>query len=72
MRSCPPPVSGRAIYRAWKGLIPEAEQPVFQDYVDDGSDRGPRCYPVSAVNAAIEAIVKGRTTRALLATRDRL
>ena len=47
-------------YRAWKGLTPEAEQIVLQDYFDDGSGKAPRYYQVNAVNAAIEAIAKGR------------
>ena len=29
-------------YRAWKGLNPEAEQIVLQDYFDDGSGKAPR------------------------------
>jgi type I restriction enzyme, R subunit len=33
---------------------------VLQDYFDDGSDKAPRYYQVNAVNAAIEAIAKGR------------
>jgi type I restriction enzyme R subunit len=49
-----------AKYRAWKGLTPEAEQIVLQDYFDDGSGKAPRYYQVNAVNAAIEAIAKGR------------
>ena len=47
-------------YRAWKGLTPDQEEIVLQDYYDDGSGKGPRYYQVSAVNAAIEAIAKGR------------
>ena len=47
-------------YRAWKGLTPDAEAIVLQDYFDDGSGKAPRYYQVSAVNAAIEAIAKGR------------
>ena len=47
-------------YRAWKGLDPESEQIVLQDYFDDGSGKAPRYYQVNAVNAAIEAIAKGR------------
>jgi len=47
-------------YRAWKGLTPEAEQIVLQDYFDDGSGKAPRYYQVNAVNATIEAIAKGR------------
>ncbi len=47
-------------YRAWKGLTTETEQIVLQDYFDDGSGKTPRYYQVNAVNAAIEAIAKGR------------
>ena len=49
-----------ARYRTWKGLTPEAETIVLQDYYEDGSDKVPRYYQISAVNAAIEAIAKGR------------
>jgi type I restriction enzyme, R subunit len=45
---------------AWKGLTPDAERIVLQDYFDDGSGKAPRYYQVNAVNAAIEAIAKGR------------
>ncbi len=47
-------------YSSWKGLTPEAEEVVLQDYFDDGSGKEPRYYQVTAVNAAIEAIAKGR------------
>ncbi|MBP1467989.1 DEAD/DEAH box helicase family protein [Candidatus Chloroploca sp. M-50] len=47
-------------YRAWKGLTPEAEALVLQDYFDDGGGKAPRYYQVSAVNAAIEAIARGQ------------
>ena len=47
-------------YRAWKGLTTETEEIVLQDYFDDGSGKTPRYYQVNAVNAAIEAIAKGR------------
>jgi type I restriction enzyme, R subunit len=47
-------------YRAWKGLTSEAEQIVLQEYYQDASDKAPRYYQVNAVNAAIEAIAKGR------------
>ena len=47
-------------YRAWKGLTTEAEEIVLQDYFDDGSGKTPRYYQVNAVNAAVEAIAKGR------------
>ena len=47
-------------YAAWKGLTPEAERVVLQDYHDDGSGKAPRYYQVNAVNAAVEAIAKGQ------------
>lgn len=47
-------------FRTWKGLTEEAEAIVLQDYFDDGSGKVPRYYQVNAVNAAIEAIAKGR------------
>jgi type I restriction enzyme, R subunit len=56
----PSPVDLWARYRAWKGLTPEAEEIVLQDYYTDGSGKAPRYYQVNAVNAAIEAIAKGR------------
>jgi type I restriction enzyme R subunit len=43
-----------------KGPDAEAEQIVLQDYFDDGSGKAPRYYQVNAVDAAIEAIAKGR------------
>ena len=56
----PAPAELWARYRAWKGLTPEAEKIVLQDYHEDGGDKAPRYYQVSAVNAAIEAIAKGQ------------
>ncbi len=56
----PSPENLWARYRAWKGLTPEAERIVLQDYYEDGSGKAPRYYQVNAVNAAIEAIAKGR------------
>ena len=47
-------------YRVWKGLSPDEEKIVLQDYFDDGSGKTPRYYQVNAVNAAIEAIAKGQ------------
>ncbi len=47
-------------YRTWKGLTPDAEKIVLQDYHDDGSGKAPRYYQVNAVNTAIEAIAKGQ------------
>ncbi|CAN5191647.1 DEAD/DEAH box helicase family protein [soil metagenome] len=49
-----------ARYSGWKGLTPNAQQIILQDYFDDGSGKAPRYYQVNAVNAAIEAIAKGR------------
>lgn len=56
----PSPADLWARYRAWKSLDADAEQIVLQDYFDDGSGKAPRYYQVNAVNAAIEAIAKGR------------
>ena len=47
-------------YRVWKSLAPAVEAVVLQDYHDDGSGKAPRYYQTSAINAAIEAIAKGR------------
>ena len=49
-----------AKYRAWKGLTPDEEEIVLQDYFDDGSGKAPRYYQSNAINAAIEAIAKGQ------------
>jgi len=46
-------------YRAWKGLEPNSERIVLQDYYDDGSGEQKRYYQVTAVNRAVEAIAKG-------------
>ena len=56
----PSPTDLWARYRAWKGLTPEAEKIVLQDYFEDGSGKTPRYYQATAVNAAIEAIAKGQ------------
>jgi type I restriction enzyme R subunit len=56
----PSPGALWASYCAWKGLTPEAEKIVRQDYFDDGSGKAPRYYQVNAVNAAVEAIAKGQ------------
>jgi len=47
-------------YRTWKGLSPDAEAVVLQNYYDYGSGKEPRYYQVNAINAAIEAIAKGQ------------
>ena len=56
----PSPADLWSRYRIWKGLDPEAEAVVLQDYHDDASGKLPRYYQVNAVNAAIEAIAKGQ------------
>ena len=56
----PPPAELWARYRAWKGLTPDAEKIVLQDYHEDGGGKDPRYYQVNAVNATIEAIAKGQ------------
>jgi type I restriction enzyme R subunit len=56
----PSPARLWSIYREWKGLTPDQEQVVLQDYFDDGGDREPRYYQRNAINAATEAIAKGR------------
>ncbi|MCY4555176.1 MAG: DEAD/DEAH box helicase family protein [Chloroflexi bacterium] len=58
--SFPSPDELWARYRGWKGLTPEAEKIVLQDYYDYGSDKSPRYYQITAVNAAVEAIAKGQ------------
>ena len=47
-------------YRAWKGLTPESESIVLQEYFDDSGGKAPRYYQVNAINATIEAMAKGR------------
>jgi type I restriction enzyme, R subunit len=47
-------------YCAWKGLTPNEEEIVLQDYFDDGSGKAPRYYQSNAINAAVEAIAKGQ------------
>jgi len=56
----PPPDELWRRYCAWKGLTPEAEQVVLQDYYDGGGGKAPRYYQVKAINAAVEAIAKGQ------------
>jgi type I restriction enzyme R subunit len=61
----PSPAQLWAAYRAWKGLTPEQEQVVLQDYYEDGSGKEPRYYQQIAINRTTEAIAKGQD-RALL------
>ena len=58
--SFPSPKDLWARYCVWKGLTSEEEAIVLQDYFDDASGKAPRYYQVNAINAAIEAIARGR------------
>jgi type I restriction enzyme R subunit len=58
-------------YRAWKGLTPDEEAIVLQDYFDDGSGKAPRYYQTNAINATIEAIAKGQNRILLVMPRAR-
>jgi type I restriction enzyme R subunit len=60
LEAFPRPEQMWSTYCTWKGLSPEAEHLVLQDYFDDGSGRQPRYYQRNAINAAIEAIAKGQ------------
>ena len=60
MNAFPSPSELWERYRVWKDMAPEAEAVVTQDYFNDGSGKTPRYYQVNAINAAIEAIAKGR------------
>ncbi len=61
----PSPEDLWAGFRAWKGLTPEVEKVVEQDYYTDASGKAPRYYQARAVNRTVEAIAKGQD-RALL------
>lgn len=56
----PSPATLWARYCTWKGLLPEQQKIVLQPYYDDGSSKEPRYYQRNAINAAVEAIVKGQ------------
>lgn len=56
----PSPAELWAKYQQWKGLTPAQEKIVLQPYYDDGSGKEPRYYQRNAINAAVEAIAKGR------------
>ncbi len=53
-------------YRAFKGLDPEEERIVLQDYHPDAPDKQPRYYEQSAINATVEAIAKGQDRNLLV------
>ncbi|HEX9941135.1 MAG TPA: DEAD/DEAH box helicase family protein [Thermoanaerobaculia bacterium] len=61
----PTPAQLWSSYRAWKGLAPEQEEVVLQDYYEDASGKEPRYYQQIAINRTTEAIAKGQD-RALL------
>jgi type I restriction enzyme, R subunit len=61
----PTPAQLWASYRSWKGLTPEQEEVVLQDYYEDASGKEPRYYQQIAINRTTEAIAKGQD-RALL------
>lgn len=60
LEAFPSPDDLWAKYCEWKKLTPDAERIVLQEYYDGGSEKAPRYYQVSAVNAAVEAIAKGQ------------
>ena len=47
-------------YCTWKGIEPEIELIVAQDYYFDGSGKEPRYYQLNAINKTVEAIAKGQ------------
>ncbi len=47
-------------YCAFKGLTPEVEAVIAQDYYTDGSGKNARYYQATAVNRAVEAVAKGQ------------
>jgi type I restriction enzyme R subunit len=56
----PTPKQLWAKYCKWKGITPDEEEIILQDYFDDGSGKAPRYYQSNAINASIEAIAKGQ------------
>jgi type I restriction enzyme R subunit len=47
-------------YRAWKGLSPDEEEVVLQEYHTEIDGKTPRYYQRVAINRAVEAYVKGQ------------
>jgi type I restriction enzyme R subunit len=56
----PSPDTLWAKYREWKGVKPAEEKIILEPYYDDGGGKEPRYYQRNAINAAVEAIAKGR------------
>jgi type I restriction enzyme, R subunit len=46
-------------YCVWKGITPEAEPLVTQDYYSEATGKPPRYYQVNAINETIEAVARG-------------
>lgn len=46
-------------YRAAKGYTPEQEKLATQDYYEDGSQKAPRYYQLTAINRTVDAIARG-------------
>jgi type I restriction enzyme R subunit len=53
-------------YCAYKGLTPEIEAVVAQDYYTDASGKSARYYQLNAVNRAVEAVAKGQNRLVLV------
>lgn len=60
MHELPVPDGLWATYREWKGIGAAEEPIVLEPHCDDGSGKEPRYYQRNAINAAVEAIAKGR------------
>lgn len=61
LNAFPPPAQLWEKYRASKGLIPEQESLVLQNYYQDASfNKEPRYYQRVAINKTIEAVAKGQ------------
>lgn len=60
MDAFPSPAQLWASYRTWKGLAPQQEEIVLQNYFEDSTGKEPRYYQRIAINKAIEAIAKGQ------------
>lgn len=60
LNAFPTPEELWAKYRAWKGLAPEQESIVLQNYYEDPSGKEARYYQRIAINKTVEAIAKGQ------------
>lgn len=47
-------------FRTWKGFTEESARIVAQDYYTDTTDRAPRYYQLTAINAVVEAVARGQ------------